>query len=320
MSVQHIPVMLNEVLTAFEVFKNRKDLVYLDGTYGRGGHFREIWRSFEISLGIVNDQDLTAIEQARIEWEKEISSGKIEVHHKNFNKFSEDNNPLDNHLSRNYKKLDMVLLDLGVSSPQLDEAQRGFSFNKDGPLDMRMNQQGKLSVFDIIQNSTEEELFNIFKTYGEIEKPARVIRAILNDREKTPFKNTLQLAGLIERVEGWKKKGFHPATQYFMALRLVVNEELAVVEHAIPRFIEQLQDGGRLVVITFHSLEDRIVKNLFKESTLGFAVNKKVIVPSDEECKINPRARSAKLRVFQKGLPPEKLDKFALRRQQREQN
>jgi len=129
----------------------------------------------------------------------------------------------------------------------------------------------------------------------------------------------LQLAGLIERVDGWRKKGFHPATQYFMGLRLVVNQELRVVEEAIPQLINQLTDGGVISIITFHSLEDRIVKNLFKDSDLGFAVNKKVIVPTEEECKLNPRARSAKLRVFQKGPRPEKPDKFAIRRMQRDQ-
>ena len=130
----------------------------------------------------------------------------------------------------------------------------------------------------------------------------------------TPFKTTLQLASLIERVEGWKKKGFHPATQYFMALRLVVNQELEILQQALPLLIDQLQDGGRFSVITFHSLEDRIVKNIFKDDEKGFLVNKKVIVPSEEECRINVRARSAKLRIFQKGQKPEKPDKFAARR------
>ena len=214
----------------------------------------------------------------------------------------------------NEEKIDLILLDLGVSSPQLDQAERGFSFNKDGPLDMRMNQTSEMTAAKIINEFPEDELNELFKTYGEIYHSTRVVRAIVSDRVTKPFETTLQLAQMIERIDGWHKKGFHPATQYFMALRLVVNRELQVIETAIPRLINKLQDGGRMSVITFHSLEDRLIKNLFKDSKEGFLVNKKVIVPSDEECKINPRARSAKLRIFQKGKEPVKPDKFALRR------
>ena len=216
-------------------------------------------------------------------------------------------------------KFDMVLLDLGVSSPQLDQADRGFSFNKEGPLDMRMNQRSGETAADIVNTFSQEDLISIFHKYGEIQNPARVVRAIVNDRGINPFVSTLQLAGLIERVDGWHKKGFHPATQYFMALRLVINRELEVIEKVLPLLMNQMQDQGRISVITFHSLEDRIVKNLFRDSDTGFLVNKKVIVPSEEECKMNSRARSAKLRIFQKGVAPEKPDKFALRRAKRSQ-
>lgn len=306
MSEKHIPVMKNEVLSAASTCLQRPNLVFFDGTYGRGGHFRELWKLTNWKKAIINDQDQRAIELAKIEWNEEIQNGKIEISAQNFFQYA----------SNSIEKLDFILLDLGVSSPQLDQAERGFSFNKDGPLDMRMNQNLQRSAQDVLQTADEQELNHIFKTYGEIERPGRVIRAILNDRIEKPFTSTLQFAGLIERIEGWKKKGFHPATQYFMALRLEVNQELQVIEEGIPLFLNLLQDGGRIAVITFHSLEDRIVKNLFKENELGFALNKKVIVPTDEECKINPRARSAKLRVFQKGKPPEKPDKFELRRQQ----
>jgi len=308
MSEVHIPVLLNEVLDSFSSLKNRNDLKYYDGTFGRGGHFREIVKHFHPLRCDLTDQDSRAIETAKNEWQKEISENKVFVHHMNFEEFA---------LQENTLKFDMILLDLGVSSPQLDQAERGFSFNKDGPLDMRMNQNAKLTAAEIINEFPAEELIEIFKTYGEIFHSSRVVRAIVNDRVEKPFKTTLQLAQLIERVDGWQKKGFHPATQYFMALRLVVNRELQVVETAIPQLIEKLQDGGRISVITFHSLEDRLVKNLFKDSNQGFLINKKVIVPSEEECKINPRARSAKLRIFQKGEAPEKPDKFAIRRAQR---
>lgn len=305
MSEAHIPVLLTEVLESFSSLKNQKDLKYYDGTFGRGGHFREIVKHYHPVRCDLTDQDRRAIETAYNEWKIEIDEKKVFVHHMNFEEFS---------LQENAQVFDMILLDLGVSSPQLDQAERGFSFNKDGPLDMRMNQKSKLTAAEIINEFPAEELNEIFKTYGEIFHSSRVVRAIVNDRVLKPFTTTLQLAQLIERVDGWHKKGFHPATQYFMALRLVVNRELQVIEIAIPRLIEKLQDGGRMSVITFHSLEDRLVKNLFKDSNQGFLINKKVIVPSEEECKINPRARSAKLRIFQKGPEPEKPDKFAVRR------
>ncbi len=304
----HVPVLLNEVLQSFSTMSGRDDLIYFDGTYGRGGHFKEIIKAYHPVKSFLSDQDGRAIEKANEDWAKQISDSQVIVKAMNFADFAE----LD--LAQ---KFDMILLDLGVSSPQLDQAERGFSFNKDGPLDMRMNQHSKLTAAQIINEFPEEELNDMFKTYGEIYHSSRVVRAIVNDRATKPFETTLQLSQMIERIDGWHKKGFHPATQYFMALRLVVNRELQVIETAIPQLIEKLQDGGRISVITFHSLEDRLVKNLFKDSASGFAVNKKVIVPSDEECKINPRARSAKLRIFQKGSEPEKPDKFALRRAQR---
>jgi len=308
----HIPVLLNEVLEMFSPFSGRKNLVYFDGTYGRGGHFKAVFEKYSPAKAYATDQDTRAYEQALQTWADEIKFGRVVVHHKNFLEFVTENAAVE--------KIDMALLDLGVSSPQLDQADRGFSFNKDGPLDMRMNQMQDLTAAKIINEFDAEDLIEIFKSYGEVQNPARVVRAIVNDRPLKPFTTTLQLAQLIERVDGWKKKGFHPATQYFMALRLVVNRELQVVEEVLPLLIGQMQDKGRIAVITFHSLEDRLVKNIFKNSTEGFLVNKKVIVPSENECKINVRARSAKLRVFQKGAEPEKPDKFALRRQQRDMN
>lgn len=284
-------------------------MVYFDGTYGRGGHFRAIQEKYLPAISYLTDQDFTAIEQAQVDWAASIKNGSVKVFHQNFYDFVQ--------LNENSQKFDMALLDLGVSSPQLDQAERGFSFNKDGPLDMRMNQMMGTTAAEIINNSSTEDLLSIFSSYGEIQNPMRVVRAIVNDRVAKPFATTLQLAGLIERVDGWHKKGFHPATQYFMALRLVINRELEVIEKVLPLLMSQMRDKGRISVITFHSLEDRIVKNIFKDSEKGFLVNKKVIVPTEEECKINTRARSAKLRIFQKGAAPEKPDKFALRRAQR---
>lgn len=294
----HVPVLYQEVIESYSRLSHRSDLVFLDGTFGRGGHFEAIIKNYKIELALACDQDIEAINYGRPKFPQ------AQFFHMNFYEFARDNK----------QKLDLILLDLGVSSPQLDISERGFSFNKDGPLDMRMNQNGLLTAEKIVNEFSADDLQRIFKLYGEIERPDRVVKAIVQDRAEEPFLKTLQLSKMIERIEGWKKKGFHPATQYFMALRLAVNSELEVVEKAVPLFIEQLNEGGLFSIITFHSLEDRLVKNIFKESSLGYPVHKKVIVPTAEECKMNPRARSAKLRVFQKGRPEEKPDKFELRR------
>ena len=309
MSDLHIPVLLGEVVESFSNLKGRNDLVYFDGTFGRGGHFKAIQETYAPKLNYITDQDQRAIQTAERNWADLKNTGKLKIFHQNFFEFVES--------SASEVKFDMALLDLGVSSPQLDQAERGFSFNKDGPLDMRMNQTQVLNAAAIVNEYSEEDLMSLFKSYGEVQNPYRVVKAIIKDRADKKFENTLQLAQMIERVDGWTKKGFHPATQYFMALRLVVNRELEVVEKVLPLLIEKMQDQGRISVITFHSLEDRLVKNIFKDSTSGFLVHKKVIVPSENECRINTRARSAKLRVFQKGAVPEKPDKFALRRAQR---
>ncbi len=301
---EHVPVLLQEVLDSFLPLKNLKELTYFDGTYGRGGHFREINKNYSLKKALLADQDLSAVSAATTEWNQSIQTGKIKIFHQDFLEFANNNK----------EPLHLILLDLGVSSPQLDQPLRGFSFNKDGPLDMRMNQKAAKSAADLVNELDSEQLLEIFKKYGEVPNPFHVVKAILEDRVKAPYETTLQLSSLIERVDGWTKKGFHPATQYFMALRLVVNKELQILEQAVPLLIDQLQDGGLFSIITFHSLEDRIVKNLFKDDENGFLVNKKVIVPTEEECRLNVRARSAKLRIFQKGKRPEKPDKFALRR------
>ncbi|MFN8942997.1 MAG: 16S rRNA (cytosine(1402)-N(4))-methyltransferase RsmH, partial [Pseudobdellovibrionaceae bacterium] len=184
----------------------------------------------------------------------------------------------------------------------LDDGSRGFSFLHDGPLDMRMNRNQELSAARVLNESSEEELNQIFRNYGEVNSPYRVTRAIVNDRKIKNYETTREVASLIERVDGWRKKGFHPATQYFMALRLVVNSELDGLEKSLPKVMDCLKDKGLLAVLSFHSLEDRIIKNVFKSSELGQNIIKKVIVASDEEVAKNPRSRSAKLRFFQKVL------------------
>lgn len=292
-SSEHAPVMVREILEAFSPLKERGRVRYFDGTFGRGGHFRAVRALFGDDVeAVVMDQDLDAVAEARASFPTLVESGELRVIHGNFSEFSEPSVP----------GFDIMLLDLGVSSPQLDRGERGFSFYHDGPLDMRMNREQGLTAEHLLNTASEDELNEMFKTLGEIRRPWRVVRAVVHDRKTKAFRTTRELAGLIERVDGWSRKGVHPATQYFMALRLAVNDELDVLEGTLPKLMAALKDGGRLAVLTFHSLEDRIVKNIFRApSDEGFAVNRKVIIPTDEECGRNPRARSAKLRVYQRG-------------------
>lgn len=296
LSPEHYPVLINEVIEAFAPLYTRPQLRYLDGTFGRGGHFQLIRAQAPHLKAVVYDQDQTAIQHANEKFSELINKGDLKVIHSNFSEFNPEVEG----------EFDMILLDLGVSSPQLDQAERGFSFYHDGPLDMRMDQSQTVNAEYIINTASEEELIKIFKDFGEIYSPFRVVRAICHDRKTKAFQSTKQLAGLIERVDGWRVKGKHPATQYFMALRLAVNSELDVIAAAIPKLMKALTMGGRLVIISFHSLEDRIVKNLFKDSKeIGYPVTKKVIVPTQEECDKNPRSRSAKLRIFERGAQDE---------------
>lgn len=296
---QHYPVLVNEVVEVFQNLKGRHPLRYFDGTFGRGGHTGAVLKYFPHCEVVAFDQDLQALEFGRSTFKTEVESKRLSLVHANFSQI----------LDLNLGSFDMMLLDLGVSSPQLDSAERGFSFYHDGPLDMRMNQQQELTAEVVINTFTEDQLNRVFKDYGEIHRPFRVTRAIVHDRKTKAFQSTKDLAGLIERVDGWTKKGFHPATQYFMALRLVVNQELQAIEEALPKLISSLKPSGRLAVISFHSLEDRVVKNIFRASELGQSVYKKVITPQDEENQRNSRSRSAKLRIFERNGVQDELGK-----------
>ncbi|OQW49869.1 MAG: hypothetical protein A4S09_11515 [Proteobacteria bacterium SG_bin7] len=287
-SFSHAPVMLNEVISVFKESQTPLN-VFLDGTFGRGGHTKALIENFPGVHVWGMDQDEEAIAAG-----KALSLSNLTLVHGNFSEFEKK--------IVEQKSFDGILLDLGVSSPQLDDAGRGFSFYHDGPLDMRMDRSQKMTAADIINGWDEDELIDLFKNLGEVRNPFRVVRAIVHDRKTTLFTTTRQLAGMIERVSGWRKKGFNPATQYFMALRLQVNGELQILEETLPKLMNALADKGRAVVITFHSLEDRIVKNIFKNNPeLGRPVSKKVVKPSREEQKFNPRSRSAKLRAFERG-------------------
>jgi 16S rRNA (cytosine1402-N4)-methyltransferase len=289
----HVPVLLKEILAMFSTYEKTPQEMF-DGTFGRGGHSRALLEAFPSMKVQAVDKDVEAIRFAEENFKKEISENRLSLYQGSFADFvkSEKFSP---------EKYDLMLLDLGVSSPQLDQAARGFSFYHDGPLDMRMNLSQKTTAAEIVNEWDESDLIEIFQKYGEVHSPFRVIRALLNDRKEKPFLGTQQLASLIERVDGWRQKGRHPATQYFMALRLKVNQELEHLEESLPLLLQALVPGGLMAVITFHSLEDRIVKTIFKNSEdVGRPINKKVIIPSDEEEKGNPRSRSAKLRFFRR--------------------
>ncbi|PIS10695.1 MAG: 16S rRNA (cytosine(1402)-N(4))-methyltransferase [Bdellovibrio sp. CG10_big_fil_rev_8_21_14_0_10_47_8] len=294
----HQPVLMNEFLQMMSPVieaHDGKTLRYFDGTFGRGGHLKALLERHSNINALAFDQDPEAIEYGQKNFSTWLDQGRLELFQGNFSQFDVER----------WGHFDLMLLDLGVSSPQLDQGHRGFSFYHEGPLDMRMDNSQGITAAEIINAYSEDELNALFQELGEISRPYRVTRAIVHDRKEKPFLNTRDLAGLIERVEGWHRKGHHPATQYFLALRLSVNAELDVVENSLEKLVHGLKSKGRLAVLTFHSLEDRIVKNKFKEfaeetKDWGSAVNKKVIQAPWSEASENPRARSAKLRVFER--------------------
>ena len=288
----HIPVLLEEIITELQPAFEGEAPQFLDCTFGRGGHTRALLEKFPNLKVFALDRDPEAVDFANEKLREYIEQKRFKILHHNFADFQFEK----------WGLFDGILMDLGVSSPQLDEGRRGFSFYHEGPLDMRMDPTQGPSAADLVNSLTEDELNSIFKNLGEIKSPYRVTRAVVHDRSDSPFLMTRQLASLIERVEGWHRKGFHPATQYFMALRLQVNQELESVSGGVQRLMHRLKPRGRMAVLTFHSLEDRIVKNLFRSAPedLGHPVHKKVIQPRWEEQKNNPRARSAKLRVFER--------------------
>lgn len=293
----HIPVFLEAILDVYRS-EHISPQTYFDGTFGRGGHSLAIIKNFPGVDVYAADGDEDAITYAQENFKTEIAEKRLHVVHGSYRDFK------TLRAAQNWpEKFDLMLLDLGVSSPQLDQADRGFSFYQAGPLDMRMNRKQKLTAADVVNQVEEQELAKIFIELGEIARPFRVVRAIVEDRKTKPFTTTQELSKLIERIDGWQKKGSHPATRYFMALRLHVNQELETLELALPDLIDSLEENGLLAVITFHSLEDRLVKNILKANLhRGELVNRKVIKPSDEELKENPRSRSAKLRVFRKTI------------------
>lgn len=296
----HIPVLLPEVLN-FVKSCNFEQFSYLDATFGRGGHALEINKLFENLKIIAVDQDMEAIEYGKQLFAEKEKNEEIVFIHSNFSKINGYKSLINNFV--NNTGVSFILADLGVSSPQLDDAERGFSFYKEGPLDMRMDHSQSLTASHIVNEWSEEDLIELFITKGEVRRPQKVVDKIITRRKIKKFESTDDLSYLIEDCLGWRKKGQHPATHFFLALRLEVNKELEVIENSIESLLDLLAPGGLLLVITFHSLEDRIVKYKFKElaEAKGKILTKKVVQASWEDKKKNKRARSAKLRVFERG-------------------
>jgi len=303
----HRPVLLSETVEALAV---KQGGFYLDGTFGRGGHAAEILKQLgDDGRLLAMDQDPQAIEVAE---QKFADDTRFEIVQKNFESMEEVV------LSRGMmQKVDGVLLDIGVSSPQLDDASRGFSFIRPGPLDMRMNPLAGQSAAEWLAIVEEYDLTTVLMHFGEEKFARRIASAIVETRKETPINDTVQLANIIEAAIPVKSKNKHPATKSFQAIRIYINRELEVLEQALRGGLNVLAVGGRLAVISFHSLEDRMVKRFFREMSRGPQIPKdipimakdlvqpyklvsKAIKPGKREVQENPRSRSSVLRVIER--------------------
>lgn len=292
---KHLPVLLEEVKSSLAVAPGQS---YLDVTAGYAGHAEAILETIlkdKKGQGVLVDRDQTAIEhlQAKFSGNDAVSIIKDDFY------------AASKQLSEQGKKFDVILADLGVSSEHLDNASRGFAFNSDGPLDMRMDKSSSLTARDVVNAYNEKQLNKTIKEYGEEPRALRIARAIISARQEEPIETTKQLANIVQSAIGGKRGKTHPATKTFQAIRIEVNDELELLQKSLPLWLEMLNAEGKLAIITFHSLEDRIVKNFFKEKSEGYEaeiklLNKKPIVASKHEIVLNPRSRSAKLRVAAK--------------------
>ncbi|GHO43732.1 16S rRNA (cytosine(1402)-N(4))-methyltransferase RsmH [Ktedonospora formicarum] len=309
---QHIPVMLDAVM---EYLRPTPGGHYIDGTLGGGGHTSELLRLSAPDgcvLGI--DTDSRAQERVKARLREEIAQGRLVLSHGNFADMER--------LAReaNFTGVEGILLDLGFSSDQMDDPQRGFAFSADGPLDMRLNQDLAINATDIVNSASEEELADIFWRYGEERRSRLIARRIVREREKQAITHTGQLASIAAAGVPYKHGAIHPATRVFQALRIAVNQELERLEAVLPQMLALLQAGGkqgRLAIISFHSLEDRIVKAFLKREATDCIcpprmpvcvcghkaslriLTSKPVFPTEQEIASNPRARSARLRAAQ---------------------
>ena len=309
MEFKHKSVLLNECIEGLNI---KKEGIYVDGTLGGGGHSYEILRKLSPNGRLIGiDRDKDALNAAS----------------KKLNEFNNFTTVHDNHANileilknLGIQGVDGILLDLGVSSYQLDEASRGFSYMNDAPLDMRMNREDKISAYEVVNNYSEEKLSRIFFDYGEERYSKSIAKKICKVREENKISTTLELVEVIKSAmpSSALNEKQHPAKRVFQAIRIEVNEELTKLKQAVEDSIKALNNGGRLAIITFHSLEDKIVKHTYEDMqgrctcpkdfpvcvcnyiSYGRIVNKKPIISNEEELKENRRARSAKLRIFER--------------------
>ena len=334
----HISVLKNEVINALNIKENG---IYIDATFGRGGHSLEILKKLNKDGKLIAiDRDIDAITYAKNTSPFNVDN-RFSIFHTEFNniinimqKYADNNNIKDN--IKDHIKVDGILLDLGVSSPQLDNAERGFSFNKNSPLDMRMNNTSGETVAEFIKRTDISELTEIFRNFGEEKYAYKVAKNIIKQREIKAIETTFELADIIRQSIPSFQKGKDKATRCFQALRIHINQELFQLESVLPQTINLLKTGGRLVIISFHSLEDRIVKNFLKnesnptekfnkifnnkytkqipinllqqnENIQNMQINNatiklisKAVKPTENEILNNPRARSSILRIAEK--------------------
>lgn len=309
MEFKHVSVLLEECIEALNI---KKQGYYVDCTMGGAGHSSHIVSELNNDGRLIGiDQDTDALNAAK---EKLKDYNNVIYVHNNFH------NIYDILEELNIEKVDGILMDLGVSSYQLDAGERGFSYMQDAPLDMRMNRDKEFSAYDVINDYSEEDLYRIIKDYGEERFSKRIASFIVKRRSEKPIETTLELVDIIKAAIPAKTRrdGPHPAKRTFQAIRIEVNGELEILDKAIDDSVKKLNSNGRLAIITFHSLEDRIVKNKFrdlenpckcpkefpicacgKKPTVK-VLSRKAIAPTDEEIEVNPRSRSAKLRVLEK--------------------
>ncbi|ATD55231.1 16S rRNA (cytosine(1402)-N(4))-methyltransferase RsmH [Clostridium chauvoei] len=309
MEFKHVSVLLNECIEGLNI---KPDGIYVDGTLGGAGHSSHIVKKLSDKgrlIGIDQDKDALKAAGERLQNYKNVT-----LVHSNFYNII---NVLDN---LEIDKIDGMLLDLGVSSYQLDTGERGFSYMQDAPLDMRMNRENSFSAYEVVNDYTEEELYRIIRDYGEEKFAKRIAQFIIKRREEKNIETTLELVEIIKNAIPAKarREGPHPAKRTFQAIRIEVNSELSILNKTIEDAVKRLNKGGRMAIITFHSLEDRIVKLKFKELATSCTcpkefpvcicggtaevklISRKAIDPTKEEVEENPRSRSAKLRIIEK--------------------
>ena len=314
MDFGHISVLLNETVESLNI---RPDGIYVDGTLGGGGHAYHVAERLTGGgrlIGIDQDADAIAAATERLK----PFADRVSIVRDNYVNIKSVLSGLG--ITEEEKAVDGIYLDLGVSSWQLDNAERGFSYMEDAPLDMRMDRRQSQTAADLVNTATEQQLFRIIRDYGEDRFAKNIAKHIVQARERKPVETTKELADIIRGAIPMKVQvtGGHPAMRTFQAIRIALNEELTVLENSIDTMIRLLKPGGRLSIITFHSLEDRIVKNGFRRNehpcicppgfpvcvcgreSLGTVITKKPILPTEEEIRENSRSHSAKLRVFER--------------------